>query len=492
MGAAVHVLCPEAVDAAPWDAVDTAHLGAAGADVVVVLRGSGVAEDVADALAASVRETVPWAVLAPSTAFGREVAGRAAAATHSGLVGDAIALSARRRRAGGGQARVRRRTGGRHHLPQCHADGDRPPGRAGAAAAAAGARSSAVVTRTDRACGDGSGCAADRRDDDVETLARAPVVIGVGTGVAPEEYEELSPLAAVLGAELAATRKVTDKGWAPRARQVGITGRSIAPRLYVALGLSGKFNHMVGVRAAGTILAVNADPGAPVFEHCDVGIVGDWHQVVPLLQEALRRGHRGATARRSVEGRAGGRAHRRHDLVVGGAGPEHGGHAVGHEHVDVGRRDDAADDDGRLEAGGTEGTDDRRRQREMGAVVHGDADDVDILLGRHGGDALGRLAQPGVDDLASGVAQDARHDAQPTVVPIEADLGHEDAQGALRAGHGRHATPGRPPAPRCGGPLRSRCRPARGRAAGGLLAPGARSRAPPRPRRARRGRSRRS
>jgi electron transfer flavoprotein alpha subunit len=128
----------------------------------------------------------------------------------------------------------------------------------------------------------------ERRDDDVETLARAEVVIGVGTGVAPEEYEQLSPLAALLGAELAATRKVTDRGWAPRSRQVGITGRSIAPRLYVALGLSGKFNHVVGVRAAGTILAVNKDPGAPVFAHCDIGIVGDWHEVVPLLQAALR------------------------------------------------------------------------------------------------------------------------------------------------------------------------------------------------------------
>ncbi len=74
----------------------------------------------------------------------------------------------------------------------------------------------------------------ERRNDDVETLARAEVVIGVGTGVAPAEYEVLSPLAALLGAELAATRKVTDKGWAPRSRQVGITGRSIAPRLYVA------------------------------------------------------------------------------------------------------------------------------------------------------------------------------------------------------------------------------------------------------------------
>ena len=101
-----------------------------------------------------------------------------------------------------------------------------------------------------------------RRDDDVEVLARAEMVIGVGAAVPPDEYALLSPLAALLDAELAATRKVTDNGWAPRSRQVGITGRSIAPRLYVALGLSGKFNHVVGVRGAGTILAINHDPDA--------------------------------------------------------------------------------------------------------------------------------------------------------------------------------------------------------------------------------------
>ena len=233
------------------------------------------------------RETAPWAVLAPSTAFGREVAGRAAAATHSGLVGDAIALSAR------GDVLVAAKptfAGALVADITCRSATqmvtvrpgvlELPPPRPG--------RAVSVLTRTIALRGRVR-VLADRRDDDVETLARAPVVIGVGSGVAPEEYEQLSPLAAVLGAELAATRKVTDKGWAPRARQVGITGRSIAPRLYVALGLSGKFNHMVGVRAAGTILAVNADPHAPVFEHCDVGIVGDWHEVVPLLQEALRR-----------------------------------------------------------------------------------------------------------------------------------------------------------------------------------------------------------
>ena len=287
VGAAVHALCPGKADPAP--------LAAAGADVVVLLQGTHsrgdlvaedvVAEDVAAALTAYMREAAPWAVLAPSTAFGREVAGRAAAATGSGLVGDAVALATRDGRlvaakpafAGALVADITCRTASQMAtvrpgvLPA-------PPLRP---------RQVPVLTRTTEPHGRVR-VLADRRDDDVETLARAQVVLGVGTGVTPEEYGSLSPLAAVLGAELAATRKVTDRGWAPRARQVGITGRSIAPRLYVALGLSGKFNHMVGVRAAGTILAVNADRAAPVFEHCDVGIVGDWHDVVPLLQEALR------------------------------------------------------------------------------------------------------------------------------------------------------------------------------------------------------------
>ena len=109
----------------------------------------------------------------------------------------------------------------------------------------------------------------------------------VGAAVPPDEYPLIEPLINVLGAELAATRKVTDKGWQPRARQIGITGRSVAPRLYVGLGLSGKFNHMVGVRAAGTVLAVNRDEDALVWEHADIGIVGDWHDVVPALTQRL-------------------------------------------------------------------------------------------------------------------------------------------------------------------------------------------------------------
>ena len=275
-GTEVHALCP--------GDDDVGSMGLGGADLEVRLTGSRVAEDVADAVVAYVREGHPWALLAPSTAFGREVAGRAAAATGCGLVGDAVALSER--------------------------DGilvAAKPAFAGALVADITSRSATqmVTVRPGvlptpssrhhdasvvvRPVGDGaaSGCSANDRDDDVETLARADVVIGVGAGVMPEEFEQLSPLAARLGAELAATRKVTDRGWAPRARQIGLTGRSIGPRLYIALGLSGKFNHMVGVRAAGTILAVNTDPDAPVFSHCDLGIVADWHEVVALLHQAL-------------------------------------------------------------------------------------------------------------------------------------------------------------------------------------------------------------
>jgi electron transfer flavoprotein alpha subunit len=267
---------------------DSASVVPAGTDAVIELRGSCVPEDVADAVAAYVREESPWALLAPSTAFGREVAARVAAATGSGLVGDAVSLDVRDGSlvagkpafAGALVADITSRTPTQivtvrpGVLP---APVDAPPGT----------EHVPPPTWRDVATRGRVRILGERRNDDVETLARAQVVIGVGTGVLPEEYEQLSPLAALLGAELAATRKVTDKGWAPRARQVGITGRSIAPRLYVALALSGKFNHIVGVRTAGTILAVNSDRGAPVFEHCDIGIVGDWHEVIPLLQRTL-------------------------------------------------------------------------------------------------------------------------------------------------------------------------------------------------------------
>jgi electron transfer flavoprotein alpha subunit len=112
-------------------------------------------------------------------------------------------------------------------------------------------------------------------------------VIGVGRGVDPALYAELEPMRVLLGAELAATRKVTDQGWMAHGRQLGITGRSIAPRLYVAIGLAGNMNHLAGASRAGTVLAINNDPAAEIFAHCDVGLVADWQEVMPYLVDGL-------------------------------------------------------------------------------------------------------------------------------------------------------------------------------------------------------------
>ena len=127
------------------------------------------------------------------------------------------------------------------------------------------------------------------RNDQLDRLALASRVVGIGQGIPPERYGDLNPLLRILGAELAATRKVTDKGWMPHARQVGITGRSIAPNLYIALAVGGKFNHSCGIQSSGTVLAINADREAPIFGFADVGIVADWADSVPLLVEAFAR-----------------------------------------------------------------------------------------------------------------------------------------------------------------------------------------------------------
>ena len=127
------------------------------------------------------------------------------------------------------------------------------------------------------------------REDDLDLLAAARRVVGIGRGVDPSEYADLAPLTEVLDAELAATRKVTDAGWLPRARQLGITGRSIAPELHVSIGTSGRFNHAIGYARAGTVLAIDLDPAAPVFDGADIGIVGDWREVLPVLVPAIAR-----------------------------------------------------------------------------------------------------------------------------------------------------------------------------------------------------------
>jgi electron transfer flavoprotein alpha subunit len=219
-------------------------------------------------------------MLAPSTAWGREDARRVAATIGAGLTGDAVGLELE-----GDRLLAWKPAFGGQLVAAIHADSATQMAtvRAGMLPELAPRESTAPVTTVAVGTRGRVTVLARTRDDDLDVLAEASAVIGVGQGVTPDEYPLLEPLREVLGAELAATRKVTDQGWLPRARQIGITGRSIAPRLYVVLGASGKFNHMVGVRGARTVLAINTDPEALVFGVADVGIVGDWREVLPLL-----------------------------------------------------------------------------------------------------------------------------------------------------------------------------------------------------------------
>ena len=122
-----------------------------------------------------------------------------------------------------------------------------------------------------------------------EALETATLVLGVGKGIGgPTALPAIEQLAARLGAAVAATREVTDAGWLPRQHQVGLTGRAIAPRLYVALAVSGAMEHLVGLRRAGTIVAINKSPKAPILRAADIGIVADVNDMLPHLEAALR------------------------------------------------------------------------------------------------------------------------------------------------------------------------------------------------------------
>ncbi len=230
------------------------------------------------------------AVVAVASPFGRDVAGQFAARGRLGVVGDAVAVAARNdggftwsKPSFGGTtlARIACRSvpavvtvpGG---LAEVATDG-----RAGAPFRWTDVRSSPPRARV--RC-------LEEHDEPAELpeVDGAEVVVAVGSGIGgPEGIARLLPVLERWGAALVGTRRVVDAGWLPVRRQLGLTGRSLAPRLAVLLGVRGATNHMVGWARAGTILAVNVDPEAPVFRGADVGIVGRLEEVVPELVEPL-------------------------------------------------------------------------------------------------------------------------------------------------------------------------------------------------------------
>ena len=121
-------------------------------------------------------------------------------------------------------------------------------------------------------------------------LTQAPILVAVGRGIkAPENIPLAEKLAKLLGGELAASRPICDEGWLPMDRQIGSSGQTVAPKLYLALGISGAIQHVVGMKGSRTIVAINKDQNAPIFEVADYGIVGDLFEIVPALSEALEK-----------------------------------------------------------------------------------------------------------------------------------------------------------------------------------------------------------
>jgi electron transfer flavoprotein alpha subunit len=120
-------------------------------------------------------------------------------------------------------------------------------------------------------------------------LDEADVIVAGGRGLgAPEKFTLVEELAKALGGAVGATRAVVDAGWYPYAHQIGQTGKTVSPKLYVAVGISGAIQHKVGMQASGVIVAINKDANAPIFEYSDLAVVGDLHEIVPKLTELVR------------------------------------------------------------------------------------------------------------------------------------------------------------------------------------------------------------
>jgi len=121
-------------------------------------------------------------------------------------------------------------------------------------------------------------------------LTQAPLIVAIGRGIkSPENIPQAEAVAKAMGAEIAASRPICDEGWLPMERQIGSSGQTVAPKLYLALGISGAIQHVVGMKGARTIVAINKDQNAPIFEIADYGVVGDIFEIMPALVEELQK-----------------------------------------------------------------------------------------------------------------------------------------------------------------------------------------------------------
>ncbi|QNG19288.1 electron transfer flavoprotein subunit alpha/FixB family protein [Rhodococcus triatomae] len=288
---------PSAVVTGPAGTADKLAdaLAAAGAEKIYVAEGDEIegflVTPKVDVLAGLVESVSPAAVLTAASIEGKEVSGRLAARIGSGLLVDVVEVKP--------DASVVHSIFGGAYTVDAKANGDVPviSVRPGAVEAQPQAGAGEKVTVEVPAQEDGAVKVTSREPivgGDRPELTEATIVVSGGRGVGSEDkfHEVVEPLADSLGAAVGASRAAVDSGYYPGQFQVGQTGKTVSPQLYVALGISGAIQHRAGMQTSKTIVAVNKDEEAPIFEIADYGIVGDLFNVAPQLTEAVKK-HKG-------------------------------------------------------------------------------------------------------------------------------------------------------------------------------------------------------
>ena len=272
------------------------ELAAWGADRVIFVDGPGMgtaySAGAAGAVAGAIGTERPYAVLVASTADGRDLASRVAARLGLGLTGDAIDLEIDEE---GRLVQLKPALGGNVVAPILSKTLPNlvtlRPGLLNPVGPDPEARTEVQIVETPEFAVPDITVVEEHLEEDLGAveLTQAQVVLGAGMGIGePENLPEIRRLARSIGATLATSRNAVHAGWLPHHIQVGISGRTIAPKVYVAVGLRGAFNHTVGIQKAGVILAINQNKRAAIFKAADFGIVGDWQEFLPPLVEALK------------------------------------------------------------------------------------------------------------------------------------------------------------------------------------------------------------